>query len=84
MNKLCLSLRNSVGWHAPILIDQEGGRVQRVRPPLALDWLPPIDEARKAGQNAESIFKFRFSKYSIFFFNLQKTIPDNLIIHYVS
>ena len=60
VKKLCLSLRDSVGWHAPILIDQEGGRVQRVRPPLALDWLPPLDEARKAGQNAESIFKYRF------------------------
>jgi beta-N-acetylhexosaminidase len=62
VKKLCSSLRNSVGWHAPILIDQEGGRVQRVRAPLALDWLPPLDEARKAGQNAESIFKFRFSE----------------------
>ena len=62
VNKLCLSLRNSVGWHAPILIDQEGGRVQRVRPPLALDWLPPLDEASRAGQNVESIFKFRFSE----------------------
>jgi beta-N-acetylhexosaminidase len=27
------SLRASVGWHAPILIDQEGGRVQRMKPP---------------------------------------------------
>jgi len=32
---LCVSLRAAVGWHAPILIDQEGGRVQRLRPPLA-------------------------------------------------
>ncbi len=62
VNKLCLSLRDSVGWHAPILIDQEGGRVQRVRPPLACDWLPPLDEARKAGHNAKSIFNFRFSE----------------------
>ena len=62
VNKLCLSLRDSVGWQAPILIDQEGGRVQRVRPPLAFDWLPPLDEARKAGYNAKSIFKSRFSE----------------------
>lgn len=27
------ALRDSVGWHAPILIDQEGGRVQRMGPP---------------------------------------------------
>ena len=25
VNKLCLSLRDAVGWQAPILIDQEGG-----------------------------------------------------------
>ena len=30
---LCDSLRESVGWHCPILIDQEGGRVRRMRPP---------------------------------------------------
>ena len=61
VNELCLSLRDSVGWYAPILIDQEGGRVQRINPPLALDRLPPLDEAEKAGQNAKSIFKLRFS-----------------------
>jgi beta-N-acetylhexosaminidase len=27
------SLRETVGWHCPILIDQEGGRVQRLKPP---------------------------------------------------
>ena len=27
------ALREAVGWHAPILIDQEGGRVQRLGPP---------------------------------------------------
>ena len=30
---LCDALRESVGWDAPILIDQEGGRVQRMGPP---------------------------------------------------
>ena len=30
---LCAALRESVGWDAPILIDQEGGRVQRMGPP---------------------------------------------------
>ncbi len=30
---LTASLRECVGWHAPILIDQEGGRVQRMGPP---------------------------------------------------
>lgn len=33
LKKLCSDLRKSVGWHCPILIDQEGGRVRRMRPP---------------------------------------------------
>lgn len=35
LSALCDELRQSVGWHAPILIDQEGGRVARLREPLA-------------------------------------------------
>ncbi len=62
VNELCQSLRDAVGWYAPILIDQEGGRVQRINPPLALYRPPPLDEAQKAGQNAKSIFKLRFSE----------------------
>ncbi|MEQ9520211.1 MAG: beta-N-acetylhexosaminidase [Parvibaculum sp.] len=31
---LCAELRSTVGWKAPILIDQEGGRVARLRPPV--------------------------------------------------
>jgi beta-N-acetylhexosaminidase len=27
------SFRDTVGWHAPVLVDQEGGRVQRLGPP---------------------------------------------------
>lgn len=27
------AVRKALGWHAPILIDQEGGRVQRMKPP---------------------------------------------------
>jgi beta-N-acetylhexosaminidase len=30
---LVASLREAVGWNAPVLIDQEGGRVQRLGPP---------------------------------------------------
>lgn len=32
------SLRESVGWHCPVLIDQEGGRVRRMRPPHWPDY----------------------------------------------
>jgi beta-N-acetylhexosaminidase len=31
---LVAEMRETVGWHAPVLIDQEGGRVQRIRPPI--------------------------------------------------
>ncbi len=37
-------LREAVGRDAPILIDQEGGRVQRLRPPHWRDWLPALDQ----------------------------------------
>jgi beta-N-acetylhexosaminidase len=33
VRRLVNQLRDSVGRHAPILIDQEGGRVQRLKPP---------------------------------------------------
>lgn len=49
---LCDQLRASVGYDAPILIDQEGGRVQRLREPIAREWLPPLDQVQKAGTNA--------------------------------
>src|SRR6476469_9175982 len=31
--ELAQSFRDAVGWHAPVLVDQEGGRVQRLGPP---------------------------------------------------
>jgi beta-N-acetylhexosaminidase len=34
ISDLVASLRDSVGRHVPVLIDQEGGRVQRIRPPI--------------------------------------------------
>jgi beta-N-acetylhexosaminidase len=37
-------LRVLVGREAPIFIDQEGGGVQRLRPPLAANFLAPLDE----------------------------------------
>jgi beta-N-acetylhexosaminidase len=46
---LTAGLREAVGRDAPILIDQEGGRVQRLRPPL---W-PAYPEGRRYGEIAE-------------------------------
>jgi beta-N-acetylhexosaminidase len=35
---LVAEMRDCVGWHAPVFVDQEGGRVQRLRPPLAPNY----------------------------------------------
>ncbi|MEM8774526.1 MAG: beta-N-acetylhexosaminidase [Pseudomonadota bacterium] len=49
---LCASLRDAVGYNAPILIDQEGGRVQRLRGPTWREWQPPFDTVRMTGAHA--------------------------------
>jgi beta-N-acetylhexosaminidase len=49
---LTAQLRETVGRHAPILVDQEGGRVARLRPPHWRDWNPALDFATRAGKNA--------------------------------
>lgn len=38
LRALTHALRDCVGWEAPVFVDQEGGTVQRLRPPLARDW----------------------------------------------
>ena len=57
---LCEALRDSVGRDAPILIDQEGGRVQRFVPPLARQWPAPLDQAIAAGANAPKVMYLRY------------------------
>lgn len=52
LKRLTDDLRSSVGRDAPILIDQEGGRVQRMAPPHWRQWLPPLDEVARSGPNA--------------------------------
>ncbi|MFP7673024.1 glycoside hydrolase family 3 N-terminal domain-containing protein [Marivita sp. S0852] len=53
-------LRAAVGWAAPIFIDQEGGRVQRLRPPLAMEWQPPLDHVARLGANAVEGMRLRY------------------------
>ncbi|KPA22875.1 Beta-hexosaminidase [Shimia sp. SK013] len=57
---LCEELRACVAHHAPILIDQEGGRVQRFRAPLASEFLPPLEQVVAAGENAERAMYVRY------------------------
>ncbi|MFC6638401.1 beta-N-acetylhexosaminidase [Sulfitobacter sp. JBTF-M27] len=49
---LCAEMREAVGREAVITIDQEGGRVQRMRSPQWREWLPPLDFVALAGPNA--------------------------------
>ncbi|MCP4819716.1 MAG: beta-N-acetylhexosaminidase, partial [Shimia sp.] len=57
---LCDDLRSCVGHHAPILIDQEGGRVQRFRAPMAREFVPPMEQVAAAGENAERAMYIRY------------------------
>ncbi len=49
---LTSELRDAVGYDAPILIDQEGGRVQRMRGPIWREWMPPLDQMKRGGPRA--------------------------------
>ncbi len=49
---LCNEMREAVGREAIITIDQEGGRVQRMRAPHWREWLPPLDFVALAGADA--------------------------------
>lgn len=52
LRALTADLRDSVGRDAPILIDQEGGRVQRMRAPQWREYLPALDQVLQAGAQA--------------------------------
>lgn len=59
LRALCDELRGAVGRHAPILIDQEGGRVQRLAPPRWRGWPAPRDHVAAAGAAAEEAVYLR-------------------------
>jgi beta-N-acetylhexosaminidase len=60
VKRLTDELRDAVGWSAPVLIDQEGGRVQRMRAPHWREWLPPLDQCTQAGQSAARSMYLRY------------------------
>lgn len=60
LSSLTSALRDCVGRDAPILIDQEGGRVQRLRAPHWREWTPPLDFVTAAGNNAERALYLRY------------------------
>ena len=58
--RLTDGLRDAVGRDAPILIDQEGGRVQRIGPPYWRQYMPPLDQMAAAGPNADRAMYLRY------------------------
>ncbi len=46
--RLTSDLRAAVGRDAPVLVDQEGGRVQRLRAPYWREWLPPMEQVARS------------------------------------
>ena len=49
VKRLTDSLREAVRRDAPILVDQEGGRVQRMRGPNWREWEPPLVQVERDG-----------------------------------
>ena len=57
---LCDDMREAAGHDAVITIDQEGGRVQRMRAPHWREWLPPLDFVAIAGESAEAAMRLKY------------------------
>jgi len=53
-------LREAAGHEALITIDQEGGRVQRLRAPHWRDWPAPLDHVAAAGARAPEAMYLRY------------------------
>ena len=60
LRRLTGDLRAAVGRDAPVLVDQEGGRVQRLRAPHWREWLPPLDLVQAAGDRAAQAMALRY------------------------
>ena len=57
---LCAEMRAAAGHDAVITIDQEGGRVQRLRAPQWRDWPAPLDQVAQAGGGAARAMYLRY------------------------
>ena len=49
LRRLTSDLREAVGDEAPVLIDQEGGRVARLGAPHWREWMAPLDQVAAVG-----------------------------------
>ncbi|GIX15177.1 MAG: beta-N-acetylhexosaminidase [Paracoccaceae bacterium] len=64
LRRLTGALRDAVGRAAPILIDQEGGRVQRLGPPHWTAW-PPVRALCAAGLAEDALREALFLRYRL-------------------
>jgi beta-N-acetylhexosaminidase len=60
LRRLTGDLRAALGRDALVLVDQEGGRVQRLRGPHWREWLPPLDHVAAAGDAAARAIWLRY------------------------
>ncbi len=56
LRRLTGDLRAAVGREAPVLVDQEGGRVQRLRAPHWREWTPPLEAVATARDPARAMW----------------------------
>jgi beta-N-acetylhexosaminidase len=56
LRRLTGELRRAVGRDCVITIDQEGGRVQRLRGPIWREWQPPLDTVAQAADPAHAMW----------------------------
>jgi beta-N-acetylhexosaminidase len=59
VSALTAELRSVIGRDIFVLIDQEGGRVQRLRAPHWREWAPPLDTVARAGSQALRAMELR-------------------------
>ena len=57
---LTTELREAVGRDAPVFIDQEGGRVARLRAPHWREWLPPLEQVAQNKRGAARAMQIRY------------------------
>lgn len=53
---LCAEMRDALGRDCLITVDQEGGRVQRLRAPYWREWQPALDHARTASDPVRAMY----------------------------
>lgn len=56
LRRLTSSLREAVGWQAPVLIDQEGGRVERMTAPEWRHYPPALDQMEMARDPGRAMY----------------------------